>query len=744
MTRHILIVVTVLVFACLAPPDADAASAPVPPWWNKAWRYRKTVRVNIPAHGNDIPVTFFESSLLVGERSLTGRAVINIESGTERLSDEIVVTDAAGNVLPSRVFSRGWDNQATVLFRAAPSSAVYYVYYGNPKAKRGRVDWQRSAFPIAVATVRVPDAGASETPARAARALLAAKQVVDKTETYAVWYTENPFGLRGTDHYLTLYSGLMAAPVDGTYELAVDAGGTAHLLIDGSLVLTAKGAARPAKVWKNRAQVRLKRGVHNFTVLHGERGGAQGIRVGWIRPGERRFSVMSGEAFARGNYVDAEAASLEVIDKPLVAFFTLARSDVAFRVRGGRKGMVALELRNHTRGDGLTFTWQVGAKKLTGRSPRCFVEADGRSKVTLNVSRDGKKIGSYERSVNLSGVRHVDAAARFEMLRCPNVVYEAEGAKFAFKVVNPSKHPIPVRFQRVVGKDESTFQDFEIAAGDERSVDVTLPVLPKGTASAGVTFRLWLVETVLGEERVSLIRPGPALAALTPKLGHLVDGKGRRTVIVTDLENEDEHRRWAAVKWVAKKLKSKPKDVLLFGDRMLDGEGARAGGYVDLIRRRLGEDDRVLTFVERKTSAIVPCVADIPAFAAALKKHTPGLIVISAGSRDALRGVERVQFARSLDVMIDLARSHKSRPAVVLVSPPPLVSHPNVSAEHASAVRIIARQHRAPFVDLHALITAKSGWQDLYKHEVDDRVFHLHPSTRAHRIIADAILKVIE
>ena len=406
--------------------------------------------------------------------------------------------------------------------------------------------------------------------------------------------------------------------------------------------------------------------------------------------------------------------------------------------------MVALELKNKTRGDGLTFEWQAGAKKLAGRSPTCFVKAEGQQEVTLAVFREGKKLGSYERIVNLDNIPHVDVSASFEMLRCPDVVYETEGATLAFKLVNPSAHPIPVRFQRLVGRDESVFYDVEIGADDDRSVDIELPPLPKGADSVEVTFRLWLAEIALAEEKVSIIRPGPGLAALTPKLGHLVDGQGRRIVIVTDLEKEDDHRRWAAFKWIGKKLKSKPKNVLLYGDRMIDATGAGVRGYVGLVTDRLVDGGRTLTFVERKAGGIVPCVADIPAFAAALTKHTPGLVVISLGSRDAFKGVGRVPFARSLDVMIDLARAQASRPGVVLVSPVPLVSNPKVSAEHASAVRIIAGQHRLPFVDLHKLITARTAWQNLYKHEADDRVFHLHPNAQAHRIIADAILDVIE
>ncbi len=724
--------------------SAAAHAASAPPWWNKAWRYRKSVRVGIPAQGDDMSVKFLELSILLGERSLTGKAVINVESGIDGLSDQVVVTNAAGEVVPSRAFSRGVEGRATVLFKAEPTAASYYIYYGNEKARLKEMEWQRSPFSLAVATVRVPDAKAISTPASAGSALLAVKEAVGMTGAYAVKCRAKEFDIRDAGDYITVHSGLMVAPVDGMYEFGLDASGTAHLLIDGALVTTVRGLARPAKSWKGREQVRLKRGVHNFTVLHGERAGAQGIRVGWIRPGTRGFVLMSGSAFARGRFVEAEVTGLEEVNRPSVPFFTMSRSDVAFKLRGKEKGMVALKLRSHTRGDGLTFEWLVGAKKLAGRSPTCFVEGEGRHKVTLTVFWGGSKIGSYTRTIVVDSVRHVEVAATFEMPSCPDVVYDAEGVKLAFKLVNPSTHPIPVRFQRVIGKDDSFIRDFEIAAGDEQSLDVELLALPKGTDSAEVTFRLWLAETALAERKVSIIRPGFGVAALTPKAGHLVDRDGWRVVIAIGLENDDDHRKWAALKWMAKKVESNPKKVLLYGDRMMDASGNVAVGYVGLIRRKLAEGDRSLSVVERKAGGIVPCVADLPAFAAALTKHEPGLVVISLGSRDALKGIERVQFARSLDVMIDLARAHASRPAVVLVSPVPLVSNQKISAGHASAARIIAARHRLPFVDLHGLIKAKAAWQDLYKHAADDQVFHLHPNEEAHRMMADAILDAID
>jgi len=738
---------TLLLGLVLAGAPFAARAAEPAPWWGKAWKYRKTVRIELPRQANDIPVTFFESSKLLGERSLTGRAMILVEGGTKRADSEIVVTDASGKVVPSRSFMRRGEPRTAVLFKAAPVSATYHVYYGNPAAKRQPLPWQRSAFPVAVTMVAAPRPDAIETPGGAAQALLAAKTALRRTEAYSIRHNVNPFQLSGSGHYLTLHSGLMVARVAGTYEFSVDAGGKAHLLIDGSLVVTAEGAARPARTWRERAQVRLARGVHFLTVLHGERVAAQGIRIGWMPPGERRFAVMPGSAFARGNYVNADILGMEERGKEIVPFFTLTRSGAAFQVAGRKEAMLALELTNLTRGAGLTFVWRVGDRALTGRSPTCFVDAAKPHKIVLEVRRGVDLLGTYERSVAVRTrprLPRVAVSAQLELLRCPTVIYEVEGATLAFKLTNPSSHPMPVRLERALGEEETSSQGFTIAAGDEEPVEMALPRLAAGAESADVTFRLWLGRAKLGEHRLRLVRPGAHLAALRPQLGHLVDADGRRIVIATDLESEDEHRRWALFKWLGRKTRTKGTNVLLYGDPMLNVGGDGAKGYVDLVRDRLVGEDRSLTFVERRTDAIVPALADIPAFAAALAKHEPDLVVLCPGASDMQKGVPRVRFARALDVLIDLARLQPNPPAVVLASPPPLVSDPEASAAGASAVRIIAGQHRLPIVDLHAIIQADPDWQDRYRGELADRVFTIYPNDETQRVMADAILKAME
>jgi len=857
-------VLTAFAWAAVAMPPSRAAGRKPVPWWNRAWKYRKVVRVKFPKQGNDIPVNFFEPSKLLGKRSLTGRVTIVIESRSKRPGKEVVVTDAAGRLVPARAYASGWDQQVTVLFKAQPRTADYYLYYGNPEAKRARLDWRgRSAYPIMMVTVPVKDADAIRTPARACRAILEAPEVKTRMGAYSINSSRNLFGLRPGVNYITLYSGLIYAPVDGTYEFAVNAGGTAHLLIDGSLVLTVRGRARPARAWKHKAAVKLDEGVHNFAVLHGESSGAQGIHMGWRRPGQLRIALMTGSAFARSNYTPAKVVGFEELGKETTPFFTFERPGEAFTLSSG-EAVAHLKLNNLTRGDGLCYRWKVGALSFTERSPRCFVPAGRESSITLEVFRGDRSLGTYTRSLSLRAIRRRKGEAAFELLTCPNVCYAGERARLTFRVTNLSDYSLPLRHERelstgrsvtgtmnipargkkqvtvalprITGRDSwaqltlrlwhkdvklghqtwrvvrhepgrpelvarpgrpidgkrppyvvvaapkdiahegeqaaltfvvgnlanypvSLRYEHELSTGrsvssyldlpprGEESVHSDLPTPPSAASFAQVTSRMWLATDQMGVATVRAVRPGPWLASLTPDLGHLVDPgrERRRTVIVTELEDASRYRRWALAKWVWRQFKSAPDTIMLFGDPMLNvADSSGEDSYVDILRKRLARAGKTLRFVEGARDAVAPCVADIPAFGAALARHAPDLVIISPGSRDALSGASRRQFARALDVLIDLARGRENAPAVVIISPPPLLSNPKVSEGLARAARTVAKQHHVPFVDIHKLIMDKKDWKSAYKQGADDEVYYLYPNAETHKEIAESVLGKIE
>jgi hypothetical protein len=713
-----------------------------PKWWDEAWQFRKTVRVEFPGHGGDLPVDFFrskEAARLLGERSLTAKAVILFEQGGGNAGREVVVVDAEGNVVPSRAYATGWGKKVSVLFQAQPVTAIYHIYYGNPKARRQRARWASTSYPLIMVTVPVDKPGALRSPSIAARAVLVdpkKTRPAGKIGTYHVSNLTNPFGLKAGQDYVTLYTGLMYAPATGRYEFAVDAGGTAHLLIDGGLVLTAEGGKKPARNWKRRSSLNLREGVHRFTILHGERADAQGIRVGWQPPGERDIELMTGVAFARSNYLPVRIVGLEERDEAVTPFFTIDPPDVAFRVAGDRT-RVPLRLNNLTVARNATFRWTVGKQAYEGREPQVLADAGGDCTVVLDALVDGKSVGTYSRSISLKALRIVEPNVAVEMVSCPLISYHGEESHLTFKLTSLCDATLPIIAERRVG-DQKKATSLQLAPRAVRPIEVDLPELPKDTDALDVEFRLSAGPLQLATRSLRVIRPGPHLARLRQHLGHLVDSEGRRVVIVTDLEQEAQHRRWLILRWLAGQARSPAERILVFGDPMrnvADGPSA----YVDQLQRRARGLNRSVTLVESGQSRVVPCVGDLPAFAQALAKHRPELVVVSPGSHDARSGVHRRTWARCLDVMIDLARHQPEPPRLVFVTPPPLVDDLKTSRGLADAMRAVARRHNIPCVDLHDLLIRDKSWRKAYQQDPRDLVFDLYPNAKAQRTIAEAI-----
>ena len=339
-----------------------------------------------------------------------------------------------------------------------------------------------------------------------------------------------------------------------------------------------------------------------------------------------------------------------------------------------------------------------------------------------------------------------DGIAPVEVRVAPrNVVPQSERAMVTFRASNPTDTSARLTGERFVPVREVTTGEVDLTGGERRIVEVPLPI---PTDRAGVTgsFSVWAADTALGGAGLRVVRPDRDLRQLDAELGHLVDRQGRKATLVLRPEDPAEHRRWAPIKWLAGRLRSRPSDVLFYGDPMTNPSQADTPGHTDVLAERLmSRSGAALTVVENRRAGPEPTLADLPAFAAALAEHQPDLVIISPGSSLARTGVAPRALSRSLHAMVEVARDQPAPPRVVLVAPPPLVSHPEHSAALAEAVRNIARRHRLPFADLHRLITAESDWRAAYREPgvAADGLYLLYPNAPAQAEMAEAILNVL-
>ncbi|RMG28503.1 MAG: hypothetical protein D6721_08225 [Gammaproteobacteria bacterium] len=106
----------------------------------------------------------------------------------------------------------------------------------------------------------------------------------------------NPFGDDGD--FVTWLAGRIRIPADGTYTFAIDGDDAVEVRIDGKVVTHwLDGHGMKGEPVQPRS-LYLRQGLHSIQFLHEERGGDEGYRLYWKRPGADQFTVVPAEAFS--------------------------------------------------------------------------------------------------------------------------------------------------------------------------------------------------------------------------------------------------------------------------------------------------------------------------------------------------------------------------------------------------------------------------------------------------------------
>lgn len=232
------------------------------------------------------------------------------------------------------------------------------------------------------------------------------------------------------------------------------------------------------------------------------------------------------------------------------------------------------------------------------------------------------------------------------------------------------------------------------------------------------------------------------LKGIKVESGSLVDSKGVRQMICTTLEDQAKYRKWAPIKWVAKRVNRSAKKVLVFGSKMVNSPSKAQGPYVDALKKTVEKEEESFTF-QARGEGLRPMFEDLLKAEDLVKKHKPDIFVFCPGVGDAYNSVPVRDFTRALDVMIDQVRERKTPPRIILVTPVPMLSDLEFSEELAEAVCEIAKLHHTDVVDLRKVLAKKN--ESLLKAYGDEEsnVFHRYPTVEAQERIAEAIADYI-
>ena len=770
--------------AFLAAPGltADGEAAP---WWDKNWKCRKLVRVTIPSflrveapvsdeerdeEDGDVGELSNEEAALPISTQLqddadsdrftqldTAQALIYGEGKIRPDASDIRVIDANGRRVPFRARIRDDYGFIKIEFQFRRNVRDYYVYFGNPRAAREPVDrdWvPRSAVIERVTAQTSHWRLSSEEKAleafKSARAFFKPEPLEQINQLR--WRSRNV--LRGKSYFVSVYHSFLNIESPGDYTFAIGASDVSFLSIDGRLVAgTPRRSRRGVRNWGTKAKVRLQSGVHYLRLIHGHTAGNAGLRLGWRRPGERDLSPVPPAAFIR--HLPADEVRYETQDGPARVFFTIREPASAIDL-DNYQSLATVRFKERALVDateGVRYEWVFGKGETSrNRNPSRCLSVGRLYSVALRVHQGTQLVGEYSRPVILNRLSHHEPLNfSVDLVSCPDIVFSDEETNLSFRVQNKMDSPVITFYQAetVSGGQTVHAAESELVVPGKSYTSLLYP-LDVGRLTEGkgkVTLKMLIADQTIYTEQVRLKSWSDGLGDLRNLMGQIRDEEGRKLILVTHLEDQNKYRKWAPVKWALRLADRTAKRVLLVGDAMNpfpEGRDAAAfQNYVSVLRASTGKREESFTFHE-SAGELMAVLEDLLALPKLLETHHPEIVILSPGLRDLMRSTPSRSLARAMDIMIDLVRTREENASIVLVSPPPLLSKPALSAEYARALRKLAADHHCPFVDIHTALQDTSGWQQLYfASPGDPEVLFLYPNREGQRKIAELISKRI-
>jgi len=755
-------------------------------WWDQRWSCRKLVRVRPPrflgrgssasaddkgdsqdGEGLDLSGVDEELSSVMdpGGRAAQDRfssldtATIPIygEKRSRLDAADVRVVDPRGAIVPYRADPRGDYGFIRIQFQIRPGVSDYYVYFGNPRARRERIesDWRPRLAAIERVTAQC-NTRYVWTEDQAIRAFKSAV-LYHKAEpleeiNHLRWRA--PHKLSSMSNYVSIYHAFLEIEASGTYDFALASVSPAFLSINGKRVLD---LSRPRgggiRVWRAKTQATLEAGVHYLQLIHVFRRKREGLRLGWRPPNIRQFQPVPPSAFVR-NFPASEVA-YETQEGPVPVFFTVREPSVAVDLDDRRSVALAhfqdASAVSAEQGE-LRYEWDFGNGDTSAdRAPSRCLTIGHPYTVTLRVFEAGRPRGEYTRPVVFGPVdTHENLDLSVDLVSCPNIVYSDEATDISFRVFNGSSSPIRLVSQAEVTSDRGPLPGFtdRIVIPGKSHTAVMLPLNLKDFRGGNgqFTLKMLLAGHPVFEKQVRLARWDQDLSKLRNLRGEFVDAQGQKVILVTDLEDADQYRKWALVKWLHRASDRSAKRVLLIGDALnpVSGdEGSSFKNYVTDLRIMLEPREESLHFHQTEAH-LKPIFADLLALPELVRERRPEVVVLCPGLRDLLASTPVRDFTRAIDLMIDVIRAQDQPAKVVLVSPTPLLSRLKVSEQYTNALKKLAEDHHCAFVDLHSALQREPDWEQmLFATDEDDQVLYLYPNEKGQKRIADLIAKEV-
>ncbi len=175
--------------------------------------------------------------------------------------------------------------------------------------------------------------------------------------------------------------------------------------------------------------------------------------------------------------------------------------------------------------------------------------------------------------------------------------------------------------------------------------------------------------------------------------------------------------------------------VLVFGDSLSAGYGLPLGtGWVDLMRRRLAENDQPFVVVNASVSGETT-LGGRNRLPAALSQHRPLAVVLQLGANDALRGQSLERMRENLRAMVKASRGAGAEVVLVGMQIPPNYGQ-QYTRKFQSTYAEVARDENVPFVPF--LLDGFAARRTLFQAD------GIHPTAEAQALMLDTVWKELK
>lgn len=175
--------------------------------------------------------------------------------------------------------------------------------------------------------------------------------------------------------------------------------------------------------------------------------------------------------------------------------------------------------------------------------------------------------------------------------------------------------------------------------------------------------------------------------------------------------------------------------VLVFGDSLSAGYGLPLGsGWVDLMRRRLAENDQPFEVVNASVSGETT-LGGRNRLPTALSQHRPLAVVLQLGANDALRGQSLERMRDNLRAMVKASRGAGAEVILVGMQIPPNYGQ-QYTRKFQSAYAEVAREENVPFVPF--LLDGFAARRTLFQAD------GIHPTAEAQALMLDTVWKELK